>query len=375
MELHWLKRKNEAGEDIKFYPITHKDAIIDLNADEFAKQADLLEHIDNTNESINDINEALQNVSTIKDWDQNDELHPDYIRNRTHWKEDLGVAEILPTTSVTTALNSGANIARNPFDPLELIIGDIYIATFNGNEYNCTCVMLDGIPCFGNASLVPFFSGSQNTGEPFLVACSTEMGMSVIWTDVAGTHTINIKHNEFIYHPFDKKYIPAVDELKLNTFDGREFSFTLGAYGPIITNSEAGTFEFALRGDLNNYVTTSELSTTLNSYTQKTVFDEHVTESNAKYISDVSIDGTSVTITKGDGTSTNKETPYATTTYVDEALANFTGGATDFNDMTATDSLGFIGEASASVNAQTLTNVIMDRIVALEALASELETI
>lgn len=55
--------------------------------------------------------------------------------------------------------------------------------------------------------------------------------------------------------------------------------------------------------------------------------------------------------------------------------SDLTGGATDFADMTVTDTGSFLGTENASVNAQELASNMMERIISLEALARELDTI
>lgn len=50
-------------------------------------------------------------------------------------------------------------------------------------------------------------------------------------------------------------------------------------------------------------------------------------------------------------------------------------GAIDFADMTATDTSGILGTTNASVNAQSLVNSLMERIIALEVIVGEATTI
>lgn len=61
--------------------------------------------------------------------------------------------------------------------------------------------------------------------------------------------------------------------------------------------------------------------------------------------------------------------------YVEEVVKpSESTSVTDFSDMTATDTSGFLGTANASVNAQILINSLMERIVALEALVGDATT-
>lgn len=60
--------------------------------------------------------------------------------------------------------------------------------------------------------------------------------------------------------------------------------------------------------------------------------------------------------------------------YIDESLENFTGGASTMNELTVEDTNGILGTTS-TVNAQTFSDEITERILALEAVADALAQI
>ena len=59
--------------------------------------------------------------------------------------------------------------------------------------------------------------------------------------------------------------------------------------------------------------------------------------------------------------------------YIDEVFADLpTGGASTMEELTVTDTSGFVGEAGAEVNAQTLTDSLIARVNELSQVAEEL---
>lgn len=61
--------------------------------------------------------------------------------------------------------------------------------------------------------------------------------------------------------------------------------------------------------------------------------------------------------------------------YTDEALAGFSGGASTMGELTVEDTNGILGATAATVNAQTFSDEITERIKALEAVADALAQI
>lgn len=217
MELHWLKRKNEAGEDIKFYPITHKDAIMGFDETEYAKQADFLAYKDNVSENFDDINEALQNVSTVKDWNQNDPSHPDYIENRPFYTIKDGYTTESRETVVEETIIPIERVGSLPeecYIELDIEEGKTYIVTWDGIEYSCVGKSHEGIGInyLGNTKVV--LIDDNDTGEPFGIV--NLEGDTLTFGDTEGDHSIKIEKSTTVVVPdevvkLDQKYVYNAD--------------------------------------------------------------------------------------------------------------------------------------------------------------------
>jgi hypothetical protein len=98
------------------------------------------------------------------DWNQNDELAPDYIKNRTHYKTQT-FETIFPKQTVELTLKERDDadsvmtgyIIEEEGASLDLWNEEDFIVTINGVEYQCTSrVQGDGI-VVGNSTLNPYF--------------------------------------------------------------------------------------------------------------------------------------------------------------------------------------------------------------------------
>ena len=432
---------------------------------------------------------SLSGGSAVKDWNQNDETAADYIKNRTHWEEETYEYLINETNiNIEGAFQELYNLFY-----VELINGDTCIVNFDGEEYTCVVKQPSKYELIiGNSSILGWYD-NIDTGEPFFIYTYRNENLTFAF-NVAGSHTISIKHKITVYHPLDERYIDeSIIKKTGKNVTGREYTYWDNDANTEVTiiskqgaeifndyernfavgeNSHAeGYFTKALgnnshaegrdtiaSGDyshaegsgtetsgynshaegyhskaFNNHAhaegektTASGIASHAEGYstiasgdyshaegrltkaigvhshaegrnTKSSSENQHVQgrynieDTTGKYAhivgnGEYSKDSNAHTLDwngnawyQGDvlvgGTSQDDASKLATETYVDTALANFSGGATDFNDMTATDTSGFLGTVNASVNAQTLMNDVMSRIAALEALAEELETI
>lgn len=109
----------------------------------------------------------------------------------------------------TTTLFNESYLELHLDPTASLIVGETYIAVFDGVEYECEAYLesVNEIPCLGNAS---FTDGADTgNGEPFGVA---DWGGGQIDVGVArksGSHTISVYQRKEIVHPIDPKYLPG----------------------------------------------------------------------------------------------------------------------------------------------------------------------
>ena len=140
-------------------------------------------------------------------WDQNDPTADDYIKNRPFYTD--GYITIINNKTFTTTLDYEW---CSPF-VFELVDGEIYKVIWNGKEYECIAVSINGGACIGNISLV---EDGKNTGEPFIYAYMDygDGDIEYFWyIKNAGTHFVSIyKQN---VKKIDKKYLPDNNNSKI----------------------------------------------------------------------------------------------------------------------------------------------------------------
>lgn len=180
-------------------------------------------------------------------WDENDPSAPDYIKNRTHWKEP-GVVTVIPEQELVYMGSDSdfLHLYRCETEETPTDVGETYIVTFDGVQYERTLVNFDGEILIGNMSI-----GSdefQDSGEPFMIAFGPSYSM--VCTKETGTHTISCTTNRFIYHKLSMKYLEKGDIID-GFFWHKSDKMTLEeaeTYGDIFVNSYAGT-GFILKWD------------------------------------------------------------------------------------------------------------------------------
>lgn len=136
------------------------------------------------------------------DWNQSDSTADDYIKNRTHWKE-IKTGVLIPETSIE--FSNAGQPAENPFI-LEIQEGSTYEVTWNGNVYQCVAYIAVGSnsPSIGNGTIISVPGGND---EPFFI--TVFRGMTLVFAEEAGTHTVSISGEATTWHTLDKRYLPT----------------------------------------------------------------------------------------------------------------------------------------------------------------------
>ena len=141
------------------------------------------------------------------DWSQNDETQPDYVRNRTHYTE-TAIVEVLLKISFTSQLLDGSYgwMANEPTITELPEAGEVATVSFDGKEYECAAVVMQGTAVYGNATIM----GGDDTGEPFvLMSAPTSRSSVICLTDTEPTvHSISVYRKEETVHTLDPKYLP-----------------------------------------------------------------------------------------------------------------------------------------------------------------------
>ena len=146
-------------------------------------------------------------VGVQSDWNQNDETAPDYIKNRPFYTGDPVETVLVEESTVTFAENHGLYMGQLP-STFEATVGETYKVSWDGTAYECTCVIVSGLPAFGNLSIMGIGS---DTGEPFVVAVDNGQGIAIGTADTSASHTFSISGLVPEVVKIDKKYLVQPD--------------------------------------------------------------------------------------------------------------------------------------------------------------------
>ena len=207
---NWEKATN-------FIPLKGELIIYDIDANNTSRRIKI-------GDGITPVND-LEFVSAQSDYEQNDSSKPDYIKNRTHYKEVIHQekVDLLPTTEID--FPSLGEMGYTQPEPLNIQAGDKVKVLWDSQEYECTAQLIppvesgwpDDMIAFGN--LNGFDINDPDSYEvPFAVISNYSFGESGF---VAGSHimtmneltnpiTVNIftSGDKIVYHKLDLNYLP-----------------------------------------------------------------------------------------------------------------------------------------------------------------------
>lgn len=156
-------------------------------------------------------------ASVQADLAENDPEAPGYVKNRTHWVEG-GVVELLPETTVEFDPDSG--LAPLPVDPPELTVGETYIVTWNGTEYECLGQAYEEEGTYIGVGIgdIGAITGGDSTGEPFVLLVvdpsmveELEASSVVFAMDGSTSATVSIAFNSEVVHKIPMKFLTTPD--------------------------------------------------------------------------------------------------------------------------------------------------------------------
>ena len=189
-------------------------------------------------------------VGVQPDWNQNDSTQPDYVKNRPFYAGDP-VETVLVEESTVSFADAGGIIYWAQFpSTFEATVGETYKVSWDGSDYECTCVDSNGNSAIGNLSVVGVGS---DTGEPFLMAISNDGGTEIYTADTSASHTISISGFVQEVVKIDEKYIPALDYLDKNNPTGtgafsmnREVDSNIGQYSVALGKDCVASGEYSI---------------------------------------------------------------------------------------------------------------------------------
>lgn len=201
-------------------------------------------------EKLADLEASLSPIQS--DWNQNDEISPDYIKNRPFYSTGEYENKELLKDFKPVGLGYGVYILKTC--PV-LIEGQTYQVILNNEEFICVGRINDeGSVALGNINYKT--DGWTDEHEPFSLSSLGGMGILDVDAENASTeYTISISEAIEKIQPLDKKYI--ADYLVGEKTEGKEFVYKdktyIGGAGSEIFNSPAnkaiGSFSHAEGAD------------------------------------------------------------------------------------------------------------------------------
>lgn len=170
----------------------------------------------NTNPAILKQKLEQQDFENRADWNQNDPMAPDYVKNRTHYSE-IGEITIIPEKEVTFIHMTYDSHSRSdgfPADGVELVAGEKYEVIFDGVKYECTAYEHE------HGCIIGTYADEDEATFPFYVHFSLPdydaLFENTIYFGVPNpaetvTHTFEVARIDEVVHKLDVKYLPEPD--------------------------------------------------------------------------------------------------------------------------------------------------------------------
>ena len=146
--------------------------------------------------------------STVQpDWNQNDSTAPDYVKNRPFYTGAPVETVLVEESTVSFADEGGSYVGRleSTFSPT---VGETYEVSWDGIDYECTCIESNSIPLLGNINIL--FGEPDPDGEPFLIGAFNGAELRITALDTAASHTFSIVSRESVAPvvKISPKYLP-----------------------------------------------------------------------------------------------------------------------------------------------------------------------
>lgn len=137
------------------------------------------------------------------DWNQNDSTQPNYVKNRPFYTGDPVETVLVEEQTVAFSDMNGVYTVQGWPTEFDAVVGETYTVSWDGTEYECECLSMQGLPYIGNLAV----AGVEiDTGEPFIF---TNQGAWAVGTnDTASEHIIKISGITKQITKIDEKYLP-----------------------------------------------------------------------------------------------------------------------------------------------------------------------
>lgn len=167
---------------------------------EICKLLTIGEGISNTSAVIEDHSDILEKFkkeileeasekSIQPDWNQNDSTAADYVKNRPFYTGDPVETVLVEESTVSFEDNGGLCMGRleSTFSPT---VGETYKVSWDGIDYECTCIKSNSIPFLGNTGIL--FGVPDPDGEPFAIGAFNGEELRIAVLDTSASHTFSV---------------------------------------------------------------------------------------------------------------------------------------------------------------------------------------
>ena len=139
------------------------------------------------------------------DWNQNDETALNYVKNRPFYTGDP-IGTVFVEESTVSFADAGYGYMGQIQSTFVPTIGETYKVTWDGIDYECTCINSGGNPVLGDINIL--FGEHDPSGEPFLIGSLNSKELSIIAVDTSASHTLSISSMMFVpVVKIDRKYL------------------------------------------------------------------------------------------------------------------------------------------------------------------------
>lgn len=184
------------------------------------------------------------------DWNQNDEIAKDYVKNRICYTKDATEITVLDSTfSFTDISSDGLTVFsyQDTSSNIKFNEGTTYTVNFDTTSYTCiafTDDRLSNAVILGNLGIAGM---SSATNEPFAIITDNkgDNGLQIV-TNLTGTsHNVKIAESHTEIVKLDKKYIPDDIFINIENIDNKVEDFINNAQFLAKTDSVGtGSFSF-----------------------------------------------------------------------------------------------------------------------------------
>ena len=210
-------------------------------------------------------------------------IDPKYIRDMYYTADPVETVFVEESTA-TFAENNGLYVARFP-STFEATVGEAYKVSWDGTVYECTCVLIQGLPAIGNSAIM---GPGSDTGEPFLMGVNNGKRIQIITADTSASHTFSISGFVSEVVKIDEKYLPDTIATKsdVEVAQTTAENAQTTAYNAQTTANNAKTTANNAKTTANNAQTTANNAKTTANNAQTTANNAQTTANNAKTTAD-----------------------------------------------------------------------------------------